>query len=119
VLVDTSVWVDHLRRRNSTLVELLEQAHVWTHPFIIGELACGNLRRREVFIDSLAELPQTPGASHAEVLALVEARGLAGRGLGWVDMHLLASSLLARLPLWTLDQRLATAAKELGIGAHH
>jgi len=119
VLVDTAVWVDHLRRRNVALVELLEQARVWTHPFVIGELACGNLARRAILLGSLAELPQIPAASHAEVLAFVEARRLMGRGLGWVDMHLLASAMLAQLPFWTVDRRLGTLAGELGLGAQN
>jgi predicted nucleic acid-binding protein len=116
VLVDTSVWVDHLRRSNSTLVELLEQTQVWTHPFVIGELACGNLARRGTVLGSLAELPHVPMASHAEVLAFVEARHLMGRGLGWIDMHLLASATLATLPFWTVDRRLAAVAHQLGVG---
>jgi predicted nucleic acid-binding protein len=116
VLVDTSVWVDHLRRSSSTLVELLEQTQVWTHPFVIGELACGNLSRRITLLDSLSELPHVPMASHAEVLAFVEARRLMGRGLGWIDMHLLASATLARIPFWTVDRRLAVIAHELGVG---
>jgi predicted nucleic acid-binding protein len=119
VLVDTSVWVDHLRRRNSILVELLEQGEVWTHPFVIGELACGNLAHRERLLGSLAELPRVPSASHEEVLEFIDARRLMGRGLGWIDMHLLASSTVAKLPLWTVDKRLYTAAAELGVHFHN
>jgi predicted nucleic acid-binding protein len=113
VLVDTSVWVDHLRKRNPTLVEMLEQAQVWTHSFVIGELACGNLAQRSQILDALAELPQAPLAGHAEVMAFVEARRLMGRGLGWIDLHLLASATLAKLPFWTVDKRLSTVAAEL------
>ena len=116
MLVDTSVWVDHLRRRNAVLVELLEQTRVWIHPFVIGELACGNLARRAVLLSSLGELPHVPMASHAEVLSFVEARRLAERGLGWIDMHLLASATLAKLAFWTVDRRLAAVAQELGLG---
>lgn len=113
VLVDTSVWVDHLRKRNPTLVELLEQVQVWTHSFVIGELACGNLSQRSKLLSTLAELPQAPVAAHEEVLAFVEARRLMGRGLGWIDIHLLASATLANLALWTTDKRLLTVAADL------
>jgi predicted nucleic acid-binding protein len=119
MLVDTSVWVDHLRRRNAALAQLLEQTQVWTHPFVIGELACGNLGRRAIVLSSLSELPQAPIVTHAEVLAFVAARRLMGRGLGWIDVHLLASAMLARIPFWTTDRRLAVAAKELGVGMQH
>jgi predicted nucleic acid-binding protein len=98
-------------------VELLGQAHVWAHPFIIGELACGNLSNRESLLHSLGSLPQVPLATHEEVLRLVDARRLMGRGLGWIDMHLLASATLAKLPLWTMDRRLSAAAFEIGVGA--
>jgi predicted nucleic acid-binding protein len=113
MLVDTSVWVDHLRRRNATLVGLLEQAQVWTHAFVIGELACGNLAQRDTVLDALAALPQAPVADHVEVLAFLDAHRLMGRGLGWFDVHLLASAKLARLPFWTLDKRLAAVALTL------
>ena len=114
VLVDTSVWVDHLRRGNDDLVTLLEEAQSLCHPFVIGELACGNLSQRDRILSLLGALPQAPVAEHAEVLELVESRRLHGQGLGWIDMHLLASALLAGCPLWTLDRRLASAARKLG-----
>jgi hypothetical protein len=113
MLVDTSVWVDHLRRRNARLVGLLEQAQVWTHAFVIGELACGNLAQRDKVLSALSALPQAPVASHDEVLAFLEAHHLMGRGLGWVDIHLLASAQLGRLAFWTLDKRLAAAVTAL------
>ena len=113
MLVDTSVWVDHLRRRNPTLVGLLEQAQVWTHAFVIGELACGNLAQRDKVLNALTALPQAPEASHDEVLAFLDTHRLMGRGLGWIDVHLLASAKLARLPFWTLDKRLAAIANTL------
>jgi len=113
MLVDTSVWVDHLRRRNPRLVGLLEQAQVWTHAFVIGELACGNLAQRDKVLNALTALPQAPVASHEEVLAFLDAHRLMGRGLGWIDVHLLASAKLARLPVWTLDKRLAAIANTL------
>ncbi len=115
MLVDTSVWVDHLRRRNAALVEQLEAVQVWIHPFVVGELACGNLANRDELLTLLATLPQAPIADHEEVLAFVEARRLMGRGLGWIDMHLLASATLEGLPLWTLDRRLAAAAQDIGM----
>lgn len=115
MLVDTSVWVDHLRRRNDTLADLLDQVRVRTHPFVIGELACGNLANRQVLLDSLNTLPSVTIASHDEVLRFVESHRLMGRGLGWVDMHLLAAATLTGIPLWTADRRLAAATRELGV----
>jgi predicted nucleic acid-binding protein len=113
MLVDTSVWVDHLRRRNATLVALLEQTQVWTHAFVVGELACGNLAHRGKLLTALTALPHAPMAAHDEVLAFLESHRLMGRGLGWVDIHLLASARLAKLPFWTLDKRLAAVATAL------
>jgi predicted nucleic acid-binding protein len=113
MLVDTSVWVDHLRRRNATLVALLEQTQVWTHAFVVGELACGNLAHRGKLLTALTALPHAPMAAHDEVLAFLESHRLMGRGLGWVDIHLLASARLAKLPFWTLDKRLAAVATPL------
>jgi predicted nucleic acid-binding protein len=117
VLVDTSVWVDHFRRRNSHLIRILEAAQALTHPFVIGELCCGNLARRDEILGLLQSLSSPPLIEHAEVLEFVRAHRLFGRGLGWVDMHLLASARLARVPLWTLDKRLAAAAAALGLAA--
>jgi predicted nucleic acid-binding protein len=113
MLIDTSVWVDHLRRRNATLVALLEQTRVWTHAFVIGELACGNLAQRDKVLSALTALPYAPVAGHDEVLTFLESQRLMGRGLGWVDVHLLASARLAKLPFWTLDKRLAVVASAL------
>ena len=113
MLVDTSVWVDHLRRRSAALVELLEQAQVWTHVFVIGELACGNLAQRDKVLSALTALPQAPVASHEEAVAFLETHHLLGRGLGWIDVHLLASAKLGRLPFWTLDKRLAAVVTAL------
>jgi predicted nucleic acid-binding protein len=115
MLVDTSVWVDHLRRRNATLVEFLEQGQVWTHSFVIGELACGNLAQRGRLLTSLSALPRVPPVSHEEALIFVENHDLMGRGLGWIDVHLLASATMAKLPLWTADKALSTAAGEFGM----
>jgi len=115
ILVDTSVWVDHLRRGNPDLAGLLEQEQVACHPFVIGELALGSLRQRREILDSLAELPSVPIIDHEEALALVEQRGLAGKGIGWVDVHLVASALLGTLSFWTLDRRLANVARDLDL----
>jgi predicted nucleic acid-binding protein len=117
VLVDTSVWVDHLRRRNAGLVELLEQGRVRAHPFVIGELACGNLSQRAKILQALAELPKASVLDHDRVLAFLEAATLMGRGLGWVDISLLASAAQSDIAFWTLDRRLATAARELQIAS--
>jgi predicted nucleic acid-binding protein len=117
VLVDTSVWIDHFRRSNRALSELLESARVWTHPFVIGELACGLLSRREEILEALSSLPSVPVVAHTEVLDFVDDQHLMGRGIGWIDVHLLASALHANLPLWTQDKRLSTVATNLGIAA--
>jgi predicted nucleic acid-binding protein len=109
-LVDTSVWVDHLRHGNAKLATLLEGGSVCCHPFVIGELACGTLRNRNEVLALLGTLPQSALAEHEEVLTFVAQRKLAGRGLGWVDMHLLASALIGRCRLWTLDKALGAAA---------
>ena len=117
MLVDTSVWIDHLRHGNPALASALEAGDVWCHSFVQGELACGNLRNRAEILSLLEALPRAPMASHAEALALVEGRNLMGSGLGWVDIHLIGSALLAGITFWTLDRRLADAAKEIGIAA--
>ena len=116
MLVDTSVWVHHFRRGNPLLVTALETSDVWCHPFVEGELACGNLRNRAEILSLLASLPQAPVATHDEALHLLESRSLAGTGLGWIDIHLLASALLAGIRLWSLDGRLQKAADSLGLG---
>jgi predicted nucleic acid-binding protein len=115
ILVDTSVWVDHLRKRSEVLANALESMQVWTHPFVIGELACGNLAHREEILGSLAALPCAPLVEHQEALDFLEGRKLAGRGLGWIDMHLLASTALAGLRLWTTDKRFAKVAREFDL----
>lgn len=115
MLVDTSVWVDHLRRGNAKLAERLERTEVWCHPFIIGELACGRLRNGETILSLLQALPRVPTADHDEVLAFIAAHRLMGAGIGWIDAHLLASTKLAGTAIWSLDKRLADAAGKLGI----
>jgi predicted nucleic acid-binding protein len=116
VLADTSVWVDHLRRRSVGLVELLEAGQVHVHPFVIGELACGNLAQRSRILALLCELPKARVLDHDVVLEFLEGSKLMGRGLGWVDVSLLASASASGLTLWTLDRRLARAATELSTG---
>ena len=106
-LVDTSVWIDHLRSGNARLIELLREDSVLIHPAVIGELACGTLRRRAETLASLRLLPQAPEASLDEVLHFIDERRLHGRGIGWVDAQLLASAALSGVSLWTLDVRLA------------
>ena len=114
-LVDTSVWVDHLRHGLPRLVALLEEGRVFRHPFVVGELACGQLGQRDRILQLLGTLPQAPAAGHEEALGLMRTHRLQGQGLGWIDVHLLASALLGRCALWTLDKRLAAAAARLGV----
>ena len=113
ILADTSVWVEHFRAGNA-LGELLYESLVLTHPFVIGELACGNLRNRARILADLEALPLAVCASDEEARRLVEDRGLWGRGIGWIDVHLLASALLTGCRLWTLDRPLRRAATAAG-----
>jgi predicted nucleic acid-binding protein len=113
VLVDTSVWVAHLRHGGVGLNLLLTEGRVLCHPFIVGELACGNLRRRSEILTYLQALPQAIPAKHEEVLQLIENYHLMGKGLGYVDMHLLASVILTKVTFWTLDKKLNKVAVEL------
>ncbi|MBM4285979.1 MAG: type II toxin-antitoxin system VapC family toxin [Deltaproteobacteria bacterium] len=117
VLVDTSVWVAHLRQGDVGLEALLLDGRVACHPCVIGELACGNLRRRSEILALLQALPQAGMAGHGEVMQFIDNHRLMGQGLGYVDMHLLAAALLSRIPLWTLDQKLHEAAVRLGLAA--
>jgi predicted nucleic acid-binding protein len=118
ILVDTSVWVDHLRRRDAALVELLEQGLVLTHPFVIGELALGNLSQREVILGDLASLPHADVANDSEVLHYIGQRQLRGRGIGYLDAHLLVSAQLTpNAALWTRDKRLLAVATTLSLAA--
>lgn len=110
ILVDTSVWIDHLRRGNADLAAALEHGLVVCHPFVIGELACGNFANRAEVLALLGKLPTVSVATDAEVLMLIERRRLMGRGLGYVDAHLLASAAIGSVTLWTLDTRLAQLA---------
>lgn len=114
VLVDISVWVDHFHRADHRLMSLLEAGDVLTHSLVIGELACGSLAARRTTLDLLHALPRASEASEGEVLALIERARLSGAGLGIVDVHLLAASLLSGAQLWTHDRALARAAHRLG-----
>lgn len=116
ILVDTSIWVDHLHRSEPGLVALLDRSFVVQHPMVIGELALGTLRDRSTFLGYLGDLAGLPVATHEEVLAFVDANQLHGRGLSLVDAHLLASVRLApEVRLWTRDKRLRAASRELGV----
>lgn len=115
VLVDTSVWIAHLRYGNVGLETLLDASSVACHPFIIGELACGNLSNREEILTLLQALPMAAHVEHEEVLRFIEDHGLMGKGLGYIDIHLVASALLTNVPLWTRDKRLDNSARALGV----
>jgi predicted nucleic acid-binding protein len=115
ILVDTSVWIEHLRKGNDRLKSLLFDEQVLCHPFVIGELACEMLQKREEILTMLRTLPEAHLLDHEEVMSFLEARRLYGRGIGWVDAHLLASTLLTRCALWTFDQPLRRAAAALNI----
>jgi predicted nucleic acid-binding protein len=116
ILVDTSVWVDHLRAGDKALGSLLDAGMVLAHPFVIGELALGNLRQREIVLSALSNLPHASIATDAEVLHFIDRHALFGRGIGYVDTHLLAAArLTAGAELWTKDKRLHGVAVQLGL----
>ena len=115
ILVDTSVWVDHLRSRVALLQSVLNQGLVLMHPIVIGELACGHLRNHTGVIGMMRELANASVADHGEVLDYIERRHLMGRGLGYNDVQLLASAVLAGARLWTRDRRLKVAAEEVEV----
>lgn len=116
-LVDTSVWIQHLRSDLPALRRALEGGEVLAHPHVVGELACGHLRGRAAVLELLAALPVGTVASHDETLACIEHHRLHGKGLGWIDAHLVASALLTPAVLWTLDGALAREARRCGIRA--
>jgi predicted nucleic acid-binding protein len=117
ILVDTSIWVNHFRKADAALLQLLTEGSAGMHPFIVGELACGNLKNRAAALDDLARLPQTPVASETEVSHLLQSSRLWGKGLGWVDLHLLAAAKLSGWGLYTADRALMRAASAIGISA--
>ena len=113
VLVDTSVWVSHLRETHAGLVDLLNDGKVACHPVVVGEIACGNVKNRTSILSLLEALPMALQVEHEEVLAFIDNHDLMGKGLGYIDVHLLASAVLSGLPLWTLDKKLEKAAELL------
>jgi len=115
VLVDTSVWVAHLRSGKVGLETLLNEGQAMVHRFVLGELACGNLRNRTEILSLLDALPMALHADHEEVMRLIDRHRLMGRGLGYVDVHLLASALLSATSLWTFDKKLRDASEKLGV----
>lgn len=117
ILADSSVWADHLRHPSLELQEQLRTNRVLMHPWVVGELALGNLPRRSLFIAFLNALPEAVEVQDAEVLEMIEAHSLHGAGIGWVDAHLVASARLTRVELWTRDKRLFAVAQRLGVPA--
>jgi predicted nucleic acid-binding protein len=118
ILADTSIWVDHLRVHDETLAGLLDRGMILSHPMVVGELALGNLRQRKIILDFVSKLPSADVASDAEVLHFVDRHALFGRGIGYIDAHLLASAqLTAEGTIWTRDKRLHVAADQLGLAS--
>ena len=115
MLVDTSVWIDHLRLGDAELAAALEAGQVRVHPFVIGELACGNLHARAEVLSLLQALPPTPVATDREVLFFMDQQALMGRDIGYIDVHLLASARLGGVLLWTRDKKLHAIAAGLGL----
>lgn len=115
VLVDTSVWVSHLRDGNTEMAALLNNGNVLCHPLIVGALACGNLKDRAVILSFLKLLPMCIEAEHEEVLSFIENNRIMGKGIGYADAQLVASSVLTGVPIWTLDKKLAQVADSLHV----
>jgi predicted nucleic acid-binding protein len=115
VLVDTSVWIDFLRTGRGHLGSILSRELVITHPFVLGELACGALRNRKRILNDLALLPTVEAAAHDDVLRLIEERRLWRKGIGWLDAHLLTAARIGGYRLWTRDRKLAAVAQIVGV----
>ena len=115
ILVDTSVWIKHLREGDKNLTRLLEQGLVACHPFIIGELACGGIKNRHEIVSLLNDLPSTNILDHCDIMEFIEYRKIMNKGIGYVDVHLLASALVSETPLWTFDKALRRIANQLSI----
>lgn len=115
ILVDTSIWIDHLRKTDLKLFNLLQKGEVCIHPFIVGEIACGNLINRVEIIQLLKALPEVQVASDGEVMQFIENIQLYGKGFGYIDIHLLASSFINKVSLWTKDKRLSAIYSELNL----
>jgi hypothetical protein len=119
ILLDTSVWVDHLRKGNALAVQILESGLALTHAFVIGELACGNLKPRKEIIELLQALPHASMATDQETLNFIEQHKLMGQGIGYIDAHLLAATRLhGSARLWTRDKKLSLLANKLGLAYH-
>ncbi|AUW56893.1 VapC toxin family PIN domain ribonuclease [Sphingobium sp. SCG-1] len=118
ILVDSSVWIDHLRKDDPALSKLLHKRQVLTHPFVIGELALGSIRQRDIVLDALRGLPKALVANDKEVHGFIDQHSLFGIGIGYIDAHLLAGTLLSvGARLWTRDKQLRNAALRLGLDA--
>lgn len=116
IIVDTSVWIDHFLRSNAQLAAELKEGNVLTHPFVIGEIACGNLRNRVEILTSMQALAWAKVASPTEILVFIERHKIMGKGIGYVDTHLLASTLLTKgASLWTRDRKLLEVAGQLNV----
>jgi len=115
ILADTSVWVEHFRRGHGGLRKLLDDGEIVMHPFVYGELACGSLPDRTHTLTLLAALPRLALSNDASVLQAIDLRKWPGRGIGWIDAHLLTSALLTQTPLWTLDRKLHGLASHAGV----
>ena len=116
ILVDTSVWIKHLREGDQNLTQLLEQGLVACHPFIIGEIACGGIKNRHEIIDLLNDLPSTELLDHPDIMEFIENRKIMNKGIGYIDVHLLGSALVSDTPIWTFDKALSKMAFQLSVG---
>jgi predicted nucleic acid-binding protein len=117
ILVDTSIWIEHIRKPNSRLIGLLEAELVSMHPWVVGELACGNLANRANTLYLLGSLPRVAVATDDEVLFFIDKHSISGRGVGYLDMHLLSAAALGNQKIWTRDGRLSEVASSLGLNA--
>ncbi len=111
ILVDTSVWIEFLSKKEPAMKNLLLENRVVIHPFVIGEIACGSIKNRTQILNLLQSLQQVQVSQHTEVLFLLKAHKLFSKGIGWVDLHLLSAALIAEIPLWTKDKKLQAISK--------
>ena len=114
ILVDTSVWVDFLAAREPVFKKYLQENNVWVHPFVIGEIATGSIKNRVEILNLMQSLPTLEILEHDEVMYFLEQHQFYAKGIGWVDLHLLAASMLFSKPIWTKDKRLRKLAQDLG-----
>ena len=118
ILVDSTVWIDHLHSADDIMLQLLKERRVLMHPFVIGEIALGHVRRRDAVLEELSDLRRVTIAENEEVLQFIRDEGLFGIGIGYIDAHLLTSAKLTKgVSLWTLDRHLRAAAAKLGLSA--